>query len=131
MTVEDRTLLLRPMFPPSSMGMDQFSLSSAAQAASRMYFNSQFFSPGGVMGGGMPGMMGAGVPGVAAVGAQHSALSQHAHQAAANSSMHSMNMLYMDSLQRQEPCSPSKRLEDTNSAQSKLPAQIKAILFCP
>jgi len=80
------------MFPPSSMSSmsmtDQFSLSSAAQAASRMYFNSQFFPQftqgvGGVMGG------------TGSLPTHHTP----------NNSMHSMNMLYMDSLQRQEHCS--------------------------
>jgi len=79
------------MFPPSSMSSmsmsDQFSLSSAAQAASRMYFNSQFF-PQFTQGAGVMG-------GAGSLPTHHTP----------NNSMHSMNMLYMDSLQRQEHCS--------------------------
>ena len=85
------------MFPPSSVSSgsssamsmsDQFSLSSAAQAAaSRMYFNSQFFPQFGQLNG-QPGMMGAA-----------------GHHNTNNSMQHSMNMLYMDSIQRQEHCS--------------------------
>ena len=63
---------------------DQFQLSPAAQAASRMYFNSQFFPQMG----GMAGMVGGGLP----------------HHHTTNNTMHSMNMLYMDSLGRQEHC---------------------------
>merc|ERR1719445_2561049 len=78
------------MFPPSSMSLsDQFSLSSAAQAASRMYFNSQFFPQFGQ--GGVAGMMG---------GA--GSLSGHPSPGNSSAVQHSMNMLYMDSIQRQE-----------------------------
>ena len=95
------------MFPPSSMSSmsmsDQFSLSSAAQAASRMYFNSQFFPQftqgvGGVMGG------------TGSLPTHHSP----------NNSMHSMNMLYMDSLQRQEHCSSGKKYFQFSSLENPL-----------
>lgn len=86
------------MFPPSSMSSmsmsDQFSLSTAAQAASRMYFNSQFFPQFSAQGG-VAGMMGG-----------SGALSSHGP--ANNTMQHSMNMLYMDSLQRGDQCSPGE-----------------------
>ena len=59
-----------------------------------MYFNSQFFPQFSGVQGGVAGMMG---------GAGGGALSSH--PASNNSMQHSMNMLYMDSIQRQEHCS--------------------------
>ena len=56
-----------------------------------MYFNSQFFPQFSAQGG-VAGMMGG-----------SGALASHGP--ANNSMQHSMNMLYMDSLQRQEHCS--------------------------
>ena len=60
------------------------------QAASRMYFNSQFFPQFGQ--GGVAGMMGGAV----------------SHPGTGTSVQHSMNMLYMDSIQRQEHCTSGK-----------------------
>jgi len=81
---------LHPTAASMAMTADQFSLSSAAQAASRMYFNSQFFNHSG-----MGGVMGGHTVG------QHPS-GQH------GSVQHSMNMLYMDSLQRGDQCSPGE-----------------------
>ena len=55
-----------------------------------MYFNSQFFPQFGQ--GGVAGMMGGAV----------------SHPGTGTSVQHSMNMLYMDSIQRQEHCSSGK-----------------------
>ena len=55
-----------------------------------MYFNSQFFPQFGQ--GGVAGMMGGAV----------------SHPSTGTSVQHSMNMLYMDSIQRQEHCSSGK-----------------------
>ena len=58
-----------------------------------MYFNSQFFPQFGQSGvGGVASMMGG------------------SHSANNTSMQHSMNMLYMDSIQRQDPCSPGRNI---------------------
>ena len=70
----------------SASGCDE----ASQQAASRMYFNSQFFPQFGQ--GGVAGMMGGAV----------------SHPGTGTSVQHSMNMLYMDSIQRQEHCTSGK-----------------------
>ena len=80
-----------PKEPISVLKTQNIILTCYLQAASRMYFNSQFFPQFSAQGG-VAGMMGG-----------SGALASHGP--ANNSMQHSMNMLYMDSLQRQEHCS--------------------------